>query len=120
LVLRAAALTDRWEEVLAKVREELARDRELSWAWESPGMVAELKAEILIRPPGTQGEAGQGDEEVAAYAKFWPFLRALVTGAEFVSGDDTAPRESTRQEILDRLTTGPGPPPDTPGSARPR
>ena len=66
LVLRAAAVTGRWEETLARVREEMGRDRQLAWEWESPDMVAELKAKAPIRPPGAQEAAGQGDREAAA------------------------------------------------------
>ena len=66
LVLRAAAVTDRWEETLAHVREEMGRDRQLDWEWESPDMPAQLKAKIPIKPPGTQTTAEQGDQEAAA------------------------------------------------------
>ncbi len=57
LVLRAAALTDRWQETLAHVRATMANDRRLDWSWESPDMPAELKAGVLITPPVPQVEA---------------------------------------------------------------
>ncbi len=66
LVLRAAALTGRWEGTLAYVREEMGKDRQLGWAWEAPDMVAQLKAKAPIKPPGTQEASGQGDREEAA------------------------------------------------------
>jgi hypothetical protein len=66
LVLRAAAVTGRWEETLARVREEIGGDRQLVWEWEAPDMVAELKAKAPVRPPGAQEEARQGDREAAA------------------------------------------------------
>jgi hypothetical protein len=66
LVLRAAAVTGRWEETLAWVREEMGRDRHVDWAWQSPDMVGELKAGTPIKPPVTQEESGQQDQEVAA------------------------------------------------------
>jgi hypothetical protein len=66
LVLRAAAVTDRWEETLAHVREEMGRDRRLAWDWESPDMPAQLKAKVPIKPPATQTMAGQGHQEAAA------------------------------------------------------
>ncbi len=66
LVLRAAAVTDRWEETLAHVREEMGRDRHMAWDWESPDMPAQLKAEVPIKPPVTQTTTEQGDQEVAA------------------------------------------------------
>jgi hypothetical protein len=54
LALRAAAVTERWEETLAWVREEMGRDRQISWAWVSPDMLAELKAKVPIKPPTPQ------------------------------------------------------------------
>lgn len=66
LVLRAAALTERWEETLAWVRAEMGKDRQLGWAWQSPDMLAELKAEVPIKPPGAQEAAGQGDRKEVA------------------------------------------------------
>ena len=66
LVLRAAAVTDRWEETLAWAREEMGKDRQLGWAWESPDMVAALKAKVPIKPPVAQEGPGQRDREEAA------------------------------------------------------
>jgi hypothetical protein len=57
LVVRAAAVTERWEETLAWVRAEMGRDRRLDWAWQSPDMLAELKAEEPIKPPVPQKAA---------------------------------------------------------------
>jgi hypothetical protein len=57
LALRAAAVTERWDEALAWVRAEMGRDREVSWSWESPDMLAELKAEMPIKPPTPQRAA---------------------------------------------------------------
>jgi hypothetical protein len=66
LVLRAAAVTGRWEETLAWARAEMGKDRQLGWEWQSPDMVAELKAKIPIKPPVTQEASGQRDREEAA------------------------------------------------------
>jgi hypothetical protein len=66
LALRAAAVTGRWEETLTRVREDLGTDRQLGWAWESPDMVAQLKAKVTIKPPAPQKASGQGDREEAA------------------------------------------------------
>jgi hypothetical protein len=66
LVVRAAALTGRWEETLAWVRAEMGKDRQLGWAWQSPDMVAELKAKVPIKPPVAQEGAGQGDRKEVA------------------------------------------------------
>ena len=57
---------DRWEETLAHVREEMGRDRQIAWDWQSPDMPAELKAEIPIKPPVTQTTIEQGHQEAAA------------------------------------------------------
>ena len=54
VVLRAAAVTERWEETMAWVREGMGRDRQAGWHWVSPDMPAELKAKVLIEPPKTQ------------------------------------------------------------------
>ena len=54
LALRAAALTERWEETMARVREEMGQDRQVGWEWQAPDMLAELKAEATIEPPVPQ------------------------------------------------------------------
>lgn len=54
LALRAAALSERWEETMAKVLEEMGRDRQLGWKWAAPDMPAELKAAVPIEPPVPQ------------------------------------------------------------------
>jgi hypothetical protein len=66
LVLRAAVLTDRWEETLDHVRVTMASDRRLEWAWESPDMPAALKARKLIAPPTPQVAADQEARSAAA------------------------------------------------------
>jgi hypothetical protein len=66
LVLRAAAVTDRWEEMMARVQEEMAKDRQLGWEWKSPDMLAQLKGEMPIKPPVAQTTAEQGHQEAAA------------------------------------------------------
>jgi hypothetical protein len=42
--LRAAILSGRWEEVLDRTREAMARDRRTDWQWEPLACLAELKA----------------------------------------------------------------------------
>jgi hypothetical protein len=54
LVLRAAALTGRWEETMAATRQAMGQDRQLDWEWEGPDMLAELKA-----PKDTEASAPQ-------------------------------------------------------------
>jgi hypothetical protein len=57
LVLRAAAVTERWEETLTRVREDMGQDRQLGWEWQAPDMLAELKAKVPIKPPTPQQAA---------------------------------------------------------------
>lgn len=52
LVLRAAALTDRWEESLQHVRRAMASDRRLDWHWSAPDMPTELQGLEPLKPPG--------------------------------------------------------------------
>lgn len=66
LVMRAAALTGRWQETLEHVRESMATDRRLAWEWTSPDMPAELKAGIPIRPPVPQSQAKKQSKGIAA------------------------------------------------------
>lgn len=54
LALRAAAVSERWEESMAGVREELGKDRQLGWQWVAPDMPAQLKAKVPIKPPVPQ------------------------------------------------------------------
>jgi hypothetical protein len=54
LALRAAAVTERWEETMAHVREGMGQDRQLGWSWTGPDMLAELKAKATIKPPVPQ------------------------------------------------------------------
>jgi hypothetical protein len=54
LALRVAAVTERWEETMAWVREGMGRDRLIGWTWMSPDMVAQLKAKVPIKPPVPQ------------------------------------------------------------------
>jgi hypothetical protein len=54
LALRAAAVSERWEETMAWVREEMGRDRQVGWQWAAPDMPAESKADVPIEPPVPQ------------------------------------------------------------------
>lgn len=54
LVLRAAAVTERWEETMAWVREGMGQDRQVCSSFESPDMLAALKAAAEIKPPSPQ------------------------------------------------------------------
>lgn len=54
LVLRGLVLSRRWKDEWARISESLARDRRLSWEWNSPDMAAELKEGVKIKPPKLQ------------------------------------------------------------------
>jgi hypothetical protein len=54
VVLRAAALSGRWEELLEKTRQSISHDRRIDFKWTSPDMRAELKAGTLLQPPPSQ------------------------------------------------------------------
>jgi hypothetical protein len=66
VVLRAAALTGRWEELLAKTRQSFSRDRRMDLKWTSPDMRAELKAGTKVQPPKPQVKGTKQLEHCAA------------------------------------------------------
>jgi hypothetical protein len=66
VVLRAAALSERWEEMLGKVRQGLGQDRRIDWQWTSPDMRAQLKASVSVRPPTPQVQSPQQSVRIPA------------------------------------------------------
>ncbi len=50
LVLRASALSGRWETTLEHARAVMASDRRLDWRWQSPDMLEQLKSPESVRP----------------------------------------------------------------------
>jgi hypothetical protein len=66
VVLRAAVLSGRWEELMEKTRESLSRNRRIDAKWTSPDMRAVLKADVVVRPPTPQDHAGKQLERCAA------------------------------------------------------
>ena len=66
LVLRAAALTGRWEETMERTHASMARDRRRDWQWTAPDMEAELKSDTVIKPPMAQPESSEQPEVIAA------------------------------------------------------
>jgi hypothetical protein len=66
LVLRAAALTDRWEETMERTQAAMAVDRRRDWQWEAPDIVAELNSGVAIKPPVSQPELSERNEAMAA------------------------------------------------------
>jgi hypothetical protein len=66
LVLRAAALTGRWQETMEKVQEAMASDRRRDWQWEAPDIVGELNSTVPIKPPTPQPPPIEQNETIAA------------------------------------------------------
>ena len=54
LLLRAAALTGRWDETVERALQSKWEDGRMDWDWSSPDMPFQLKAKIDIRPPVPQ------------------------------------------------------------------
>ena len=66
LVLRAAALTGRWEETMEQVQAAMATDRRRDWQWKAPDIEAELNSGVPIEPPASQPDASEQEETIAA------------------------------------------------------
>jgi hypothetical protein len=66
LVLRAAALTGRWEEMMERTHTAMARDRRRDWQWAAPDTVEELNSGVPIKPPVPQDESSERDGMIAA------------------------------------------------------
>ena len=72
LVLRAAALTDRWDESLNHVRKTMAKSRRLDWDWAAPDMPTELQEEPPPKPPRTpRPRTRQALEKTGVTAVAW-------------------------------------------------
>jgi hypothetical protein len=66
LVLRAAALTGRWQEMMEASHTAMGQDRRRDWKWKAPDMVAELNSGAAIKPPEPQPESSEQTEAIAA------------------------------------------------------
>jgi hypothetical protein len=66
LVLRAAALTGRWQETMERTHAAMAWDRRRDWQWEAPDTVAELNSGVPIKPPTSQPESSGQERTIAA------------------------------------------------------
>jgi hypothetical protein len=59
ILIRAAALTGRWQELVQNVRQSFSTDRRIDLKWASPDMRAELNAGSAIQPPSPQVQENQ-------------------------------------------------------------
>jgi len=66
LVMRAAALTGRWEEMMERTHAAMAEDRRRDWQWEAPDIVAELNSGEPIKPPASQTQSSGQERTIAA------------------------------------------------------
>ena len=57
ILLRAAALTGRWEEMQAWAQQCQWEHGSPEWSWKSPDMPFQLKAKVAIKPPAPQSKA---------------------------------------------------------------
>ena len=66
VVLRAAALSGRWQELMGRTRQSFSRDRRMDAKWTSPDMRAELKSGATVKPPTPQVKGEKQLERCAA------------------------------------------------------
>jgi hypothetical protein len=66
LLLRAAALTGRWEEALDRAQKSNWHDGQLDWIWSSPDMPFQSKAKVEIKPPVPQVQSTSDDQRIPA------------------------------------------------------
>jgi len=66
LLLRAAALTGRWDEALDRALKSKWQDGQLDWVWSSPDMPFQLKAKVEIKPPVPQVKSVSEDRRIPA------------------------------------------------------
>jgi hypothetical protein len=66
LALRAAAITDRWDETMQAVREAMGKDRRRCWELQSADLLKELNTPESIKPPEAQTAMKQQHQLEAA------------------------------------------------------
>jgi hypothetical protein len=66
LLLRAAALTGRWDEEMQRALRSACEDGQRDWDWTSPDMPFQLKANVRVGPPDAQAESAQEHARIPA------------------------------------------------------
>ena len=66
LVLRAAVLTGRWQEMMGAAHAAMGSDRRRDWQWHAPDMVEELNAGVEVKPLEPQLASSDQIEAIAA------------------------------------------------------
>jgi hypothetical protein len=66
LLLRAAALTGRWDEAIEQARHSYTVDGQQQWTWSSSNILFQLNENLLIEPPVPQLQAAKEDRRVPA------------------------------------------------------
>jgi len=66
LLLRAAALTGRWDEGLQRAMQSNCQDGRHNWSWSSPDMPFQLKANCAIGSPDSQVQSTAKDRRIPA------------------------------------------------------
>ena len=66
ILLRAAALTGRWQELVDNVRQRFSTDRRIDLKWASPDLRAQLQADAEIQPPSPQVKESQQPSRTVA------------------------------------------------------
>jgi hypothetical protein len=66
LGLRAAALTDRWDEAMERAQRSSCEDGRQDWCWRSPDMPFQLKAGEAVSPPMPQVHDSKEDRRAEA------------------------------------------------------
>jgi hypothetical protein len=66
LLLRAAALTGRWDETVQWAQQGTLQEGCLDWRWQAPDMSFQLKTPNRIKPPKAQSQMSQADQRIAA------------------------------------------------------
>ena len=113
LVLRAAALTGRWQETMERTQAAMATDRRRDWQWKAPDIEAELNSGRTIKPPSSQPESLEQAEASRSLTLFGnppfptqaPIFRHLMQTLENIQRPDTG-LETRRKSRCRMLLTG--------------